>query len=188
MWETIKKYSSWLIVGVLVVLLMWSLFTERREPVVIEKRTTDTLIVTKTDTVTITKVETKIINQIDTTYIVVRDSIRVPIPISEYEFKKDGLFNFKVKGFDVSFISANVYPKTEYRTVTNTINTTIKEDKSALFVSGGFTVISETFVPQVSVDLSIKNKWLIEANVGVYKKQMIYGCKVGYNILNKKKK
>lgn len=174
----------WLIVGALVVLLIWSLNTDSGEPVVIEKHTTDTLRFEKIDTITITKIVEVEKRVTDTTYIIIRDSIPVPIFLSEYQFKEDGLFEFKVKGFDVSFISANIYQKTTTQVVETTTTKTTKQSKSALFVYGGFLAVSETFCPDIGVGLSLKNKWLISGNIALYNKKPIYGVHVGYNMFN----
>lgn len=180
-----RDILPWLIVGALVVLLVWLLNTDSGEPVVIEKRTTDTLVTERIDTVTITKVVEVEKKVVDTTYITVRDSILVPILLSEYQFKEDGIFEFRVKGFDVSFISAEVYPKTVTQIVETTTNTTVRENKSALFIYGGFSVISEDFSPKIGLALSMKNKWLIGADVGYFKKHAMITATVGYNMLNK---
>lgn len=175
---------SWIVVGVLSVLLVWSLNTESGEPVVIEKHTADTLVIERIDTVTITKV--KVIERPihDTTYITIRDSIFVPIPLREYRFSEEGVFEFNVKGFDVSFISAQVYPNTITQVVTNTVETTNRENKSAIFIYGGFSFFGGSFFPKAGASISLKNKWLISGDIGLLNKEPIYGLHVGYNILN----
>lgn len=180
-----REIIPWICVGVLVVLLVWSLGTKGEKPVVIEKRTTDTLVQTVHDTTVLEKIAYKEKRVVDTTYIVVRDSIFVPVPISEYRFKEDGLFDITARGFDVSLSNVTVYPKTEYRTITETKETTITKYKSSLFVFGGFSVISDTFSPKIGVGLSLSGKWLISGDISLYQKQPIYSCSVGYNILNK---
>ena len=181
----LREILSWVIVGALVVLLVWLLNTESGEPVVIKKHTTDTLVIEKIDTHYITQVKMVVKEKVDTHYIHVRDSIYFPIFLNEYQFKEEGVFDFKVKGHDVSFISAEVYPKTVTQIVETTTNTTIKENKSALFIYGGFSSICENFSPKMGLALSLKNKWLISADIGYFQKQPIWGCTVGYNMLNK---
>ena len=181
---SIKGFIPWICVGVLVVLLAWSLNTDSGEPVVVEKRTTDTLVQVVHDTTVITKVVTKK-EPADTVYITIRDSVFVPVPRQEYTFSEPDLFDFRVKGFDVEFLEAKVYPKTEYRTVVETKETTIRENKSALFLYGGISYFSESFYPKGGLALSLKNKWLISADVGYFQKQAIVGATVGYNMLNR---
>ena len=174
----------WVIVGVLVVLLVWSLGTKGEKPVVIERHTTDTLVKVVHDTTTITKVIT-VKEPADTVFITVRDSILIPVPRQEYTFSEQNTFDFRVKGFDVEFLEAKVYPKTEYRTITETKETTITKYRSSLFIKGGFTVISNTFSPKVGLAISMKGRWLISGDISLYQKRPIYSMTVGYNMLNK---
>jgi len=181
-----KKAIPWIIVAVLCGLLIWSLCVDSGEPTVVTERTTDTLVVTKVDTMEITKVVTKVEKEpADTVYLTVRDSILVPVPRQEYTFSKPDMFDFKVKGFEVEFLEANVYPKTVYKTITNETTTTITKYKSSLFVFGGFSWICGDFSPKVGVSLSLKGKWLISGDFGLYGKEPIYGLSVGYNVLNR---
>ena len=180
----LKRAVPWVLVGALVVLLIWSLNTDSGEPVVIEKHTTDTLVFERIDTVHIVKVKEVIKEKVDTHYIHVNDSIYFPVFLSEYHFKEDGVFDFKVKGYEVSFVSAEVYPKTITQVVETTTQATIRENKSALFIFGGFSVISNAFYPKGGLALSFKNKWLISADIGYFQKQAMIGATVGYNMLN----
>ena len=47
--------------------------------------------------------------------IIVRDTVRVAVPISRYTFS-DSLYKCEVEGFDVSLKRMEVYPRTIYRT------------------------------------------------------------------------
>ena len=181
-----NKYIPWAIVGVLVVLLLWSLNTDSREPVVITERHTDTLHRVVHDTTVITKVVTVVEKEpADTVYLTIRDSIFVPVPRQEYTFSEPNLFDFRVKGFGVEFLDAKVYPKTVYETITNETSTTVTKYRSSLFVFGGFSLICGTFSPKVGVSLSLKGKWLISGDIGLYEQKPIYSATVGYNILQK---
>lgn len=176
----------WAIVGVLGVLLLWSLNTDSGEPVVITERHTDTLTIVKHDTVEVTKVVTKVEKEpADTVYVTVRDSIPVPIPRQEYTFSEPNLFDFRVKGFGVEFLDANVYPKTVYETIYKENTNTITKYRSSLFVFGGFSSICGDFSPKVGVSLSLKGKWLISGGISLYQKQPMYDATIGYNILHK---
>lgn len=180
-----QKAIPWIIVAVLCGLLIWSLCVDSGEPTVVTERTTDTLVVTKTDTVTVTKVKTIERKVVDTTYIVHRDSIYVPVPISEYHFKKNNLFDFRVRGFDVELLEANVYPKTVYETITNENTTTITKYKSSLFVLGGLDRICGAFAPNMGLSLSFKGKLLIGAKIGLLEDKPYWGFNIGYNVLQK---
>lgn len=183
MWNRILP---WAIVGVLGVLLLWSLNTESGEPIVIKERHTDTLTIVKHDTVEVTKVVTKVEKEpADTVYITVRDSIPVPVPRKEYTFSETDMFDFRVKGFDVEFLGANVYPKTVYETIYEQNTTTVTKYRSSLFVFGGFSTICGDFFPKVGVGLSLKGKWLISGDLTLYRETPIYSATIGYNVLQK---
>ena len=181
-----SKILPWAIVGVLGVLLLWSLNTESGEPIVITERHTDTLTIVKHDTVEVTKVVTKVEKEpADTVYITVRDSIPVPVPRQEYTFSEPNMFDFRVKGYMVDFLDAKVYPKTVYETIYEQNTTTVTKYRSSLFVFGGFSAICGGFSPKMGVGLSLKGRWLISADLGLYKKTPIYSATVGYNVLQK---
>lgn len=181
-----KEYIPLTIVGVLVVLLLWSLNTDSGEPVVITERHTDTLTVVKHDTIEVTKTVTVIEKEpADTVYLTIRDSIFVPVPRQEYTFSEPDLFDFRVKGFGVEFLDAKVYPKTVYETIYEQNNSTITKYRSSLFVFGGFSSICGTFSPKVGVSLSLKGKWLISSGISFYQKQPLWDATIGYNILQK---
>lgn len=179
-----SKILPWAIVGVLVVLLFWLLNTESGEPLVIEKHTTDTLVVVKHDTTVITKVKIEK-EPADTVYITVRDTITVPIVRQEYTFSEPNMFDFRVKGYMVEFLDAKVYPKTVFETIYEQNTNTVTKYKSSLFVFGGFSAICGDFSPKAGVGLSLKGKWLISGDLGLYKKEPMWGVSVGYNILQK---
>lgn len=181
----LKGIIPWIIVAVLAVLLVWSLNVDSGEPTVIERHTTDTLTIVKTDTMYITKVVTKTKDVKDTVYITIRDSILAPVPRTEYNFSEKGVFDFNVKGYDVEFLGATVYPKTVYERVVSEKQTTVTKYKSSLFVNAGFSSICGTISPQVGISLSLKGKWLISGDLGLYNKNPYVGAKVGYNILQK---
>lgn len=181
----IRPYIPWIIACVLGVLLLWSLNVDSGEPTVVEKHITDTTLVIKHDTTVVEKIAYKEKKIVDTVFITVRDSIFVPIPISEYRFKEDGLFDITARGYEVSLSNVTVLPKTEYRTITETKETTITKYGSSLFVFGGFSVILDTFSPKIGVGLSMKGKWLISGDISFYQKQPLYSASIGYNILTK---
>ena len=173
------------IVGVLVGLLLCLLKVDSGEPRVIEKHTTDTLIVYKIDTVHILEVKKEVKEKVDTHYITIRDSIYFPIFLNEYQFKEEGLFDFRVKGYNVEFISADIYQTTIRETIETTTNVTENKDKSALFIYAGFATISDAFYPKGGIALSVKNKWLISADIGYFQKKPMIAGHIGYNMLNR---
>ena len=183
---SVKQYIPWAIVGVLVVLLLWSLNVDSGEPTVIMERHTDTLTVVKHDTTTITKVITKVEKEpADTVYLTIRDSIFVPVPRQEYTFSEPDLFDFRVKGYGVEFLDAKVYPKTVYQTITNTVETTIYKDSWNLYFGAGIWAFNKEIVPTLNLTLKAPKMWLISLNTGYYNGGLIYGGQFSYKILGK---
>lgn len=181
-----RKFIPWAIVGVLVVLLLWSLNTDSREPVVIAERHADTLTVVKHDTVEVTKVVTVVEKEpSDTVYLTVRDSIFVPVPRQEYTFSEPNLFDFRVKGFGVEFLDAKVYPKTVFETITNTVETTVYKDTWNLYLGAEIWAFNRQVVPSVNLTLKTPKKWLFGVKIGYYEGGVVYGGQIGYKILGK---
>ena len=107
--------------------------TEVRETV-----RTDTLTVVRVDTVVVEKPVPVRVAAKEPVYIQVPvpgdtvflpgDTLAVPVPIYQYSFR-DSLYSLDVSGFNVSLDRLEVYPRTIYRTVANTVERTITDKK-----------------------------------------------------------
>ena len=111
--KTKSNILPWAIVGVLGVLLLWSLNTESGEPIVITERHTDTIVKTHIDTFVVEKPVVKTKKVVEEKIIYVHDTVKVVIPISEYRFFQDGIYDITARGYDVSLNNVTVFPKTE---------------------------------------------------------------------------
>ena len=103
--------------------------TSRTE--VIEVTSTDTVTVTRIDTVVVERpTPVKVVEKRTDTLTVYRgtDTLYVPVPISRYSFR-DSLYALDVSGFNVTLDRLEVYPRTVYKTITNTTERTIQEKK-----------------------------------------------------------
>ena len=180
-----SKFIPWAIVGVLGVLLLWSLADSGEPAKVIEKKHTDTLVITKIDSVFIEKPVVKEKKVVEEKIIYVHDTVKVVIPISEYRFFQDGIYDITARGYDVSLSNVTVFPKTEYRTVTNTVETTVYKETWNLYFGAGIWAFDKEIVPTVNLALKTPKKWLFSANIGYYNRGLIYGGQVSYKILGK---
>ncbi len=107
--------------------------TEVRETV-----RTDTLTVVRVDTVVVEKPVPVRVAEKEPVYIQVPvpgdtvflpgDTLTAPVPIYQYSFR-DSLYALDVSGFNVTLDRLEVYPRTIYRTVTNTVERTITDKK-----------------------------------------------------------
>lgn len=79
--------------------------------------------------------------------IVVRDTVRVAVPISRYTFA-DSLYRCEVEGYDVELKRMEVYPRTIYRTQTIT-----KQSRWGVGVQVGYGMSREGITPYVGVGL-----------------------------------
>jgi hypothetical protein len=167
------------------VLLLWSLNTESGEPIVITERHTDTIVKARIDTFVVEKPVVKTKKVVEEKIIYIHDTVKVVIPISEYRFFQDGIYDITARGYDVSLSNVTVFPKTEYRTVTNTVETTIYKDTWNLYFGAGFWAFNKQVVPLVNLTLKTPKMWLISLNTGYYNGSFIYGGQFSYKILGK---
>ena len=182
----LKLHTIYLVIIAVLVLIL-GLLLKRPEKVITEtKYLTDTTFVERIDTVEITKVVEVEKRVVDTTYITVRDSVLVPIPMNEYRFFQKGLYDITAYGYNVSLSNITVFPKTVYQTVTNTVEKEVLvKQKPSLFASVGIDHISGEFSPNVGLFLSWNSRWILGAKVGIYANNACYGACVGYNVLSK---
>lgn len=54
--------------------------------------------------------------------------LKVPIPIYQYSFR-DSLYSLKVSGFNVEIDEFEIYPRTIYKTITNTVERKVTDKK-----------------------------------------------------------
>ena len=107
--------------------------TEVRETV-----RTDTLTVVRVDTVLVEKPVPVRVAEKEPVYIQVPvpgdtvflpgDTLEVPVPIRQYSFC-DSLYSLDVSGFNVTLDRREVYPRTVYKTITNTTERTVTDKK-----------------------------------------------------------
>ncbi len=145
------------------------------------KYNTDTLVITKYDTVTFThlkEVEKKVI---DTIYLNA-DSGKCIIPISEYRFKKDNEYDITARGYEVSLSNVTIFPQTEYRTVTNTVEKEVILKKPSLYLGVGFMVYNRDIIPEVGIYYSNKGKFLFGLKMGYIEGNTIWSGTIAYKI------
>ena len=181
-----KRFIPWTIVACLCVLLILLLARDSRvAPTIIETQRTDTLYRTRVDTMVVEKPVVKEKKVVEEKIIYIHDTIKVAIPISEYRFFEDGLYDITARGYEVSLSNVTVFPKTEYTTITTTTEKTIYKDAWDCYLGAGIWAFNKEVVPTVNLIVKAPNRWLLGANIGWYNKQPIYGGSVNYKILGK---
>lgn len=181
-----RKFIPWVIVACLCVLLILLLVRDSRvAPTIIETQHTDTLYRKRVDTLVVEKPVVKTEKVVEEKIIYVHDTIKVAIPISEYRFFEDGLYDITARGYEVSLSNVTVFPKTEYTTITTTTEKTIYKDTWNLYLGAEIWAFNRQVVPSVNLTLKTPKKWLFGAKIGYYEGGVVYGGQISYKILGK---
>lgn len=120
-----------------------------------EKVIIDTLIVEKPipDTIVnikyIEKILPRVIEKTDT--LIVKDSIKVYVPINKYIFEEPDKYKIEASGYEVSLDKVELYPKTIYKTETKTIKT---KPKFGIGIHVGYGICGNRFSPYVGIGIS----------------------------------
>lgn len=181
-----SKILPWAIVACLSALLILLLVRDSRvAPTIIETQRTDTLYKTRVDTFVVEKPVVKTEKVVEEKIVYVHDTIKVLIPISEYRFFEEGLYDITARGYEVSLSNVTVFPKTEYTTITTTTEKTIYKDAWNCYLGVGIWAFDREIAPMVNLMIKTQNRWLFGLNIGYYNKQPMYGGSVNYKILGK---
>ena len=177
--------SLYAIVGSLVVGFLLGFFL-RKDRVEYETKI-ETIIDTtiRVDTLVVEKPVVKTEKVVAEKIIYVHDTIKVAIPISEYRFFEDGLYDITARGYEVSLSNVTVFPKTEYTTITTTTEKTIYKDTWNLYLGVEIWAFNRQVVPSVNLTLKTPKKWLLGAKIGYYEGGVVYGGQISYKILGK---
>lgn len=177
--------SLYAIVGSLVVAFLLGFFL-RKDRVEYETKI-ETIIDTtiRVDTLVVEKPVVKTEKVVAEKIIYVHDTIKVAIPISEYRFFEDGLYDITARGYEVSLSNVTVFPKTEYTTITTTTEKTIYKDTWNLYLGAEIWAFNRQVVPSVNLTLKTPKKWLFGAKIGYYEGGIVYGGQISYKIFGK---
>jgi hypothetical protein len=177
----LKLHIVYLVI-IAVLALILGLVLKRPEKVITEtKYLTDTTFVERIDTVEITKIVEVEKRVVDTTYIIVRDSILVPIPLSEYRFFQKGLYDITAYGYNVSLSNITVFPKTVYQTVINTVEKEVMITSWDIYGGFGIWRFKEEWIPNIGLAVKAPKNLLFTANLGYYDKDLLCGGTLYYN-------
>ena len=177
--------SLYAIVGSLVAAFLLGFFL-RKDRVEYETKI-ETIIDTtiRVDTLVVEKPVVKTEKVVAEKIIYVHDTIKVAIPISEYRFFEDGLYDITARGYEVSLSNVTVFPKTVFETITNTVETTVYKDTWNLYLGAEIWAFNRQVVPSVNLTLKTPKKWLLGVKIGYYEGGVVYGGQIGYKILGK---
>lgn len=143
----------------------------------------DTVIIYRTDTIVEYTVKYKEYKVIDTAYIETQNKPFLALPVVSKHFAKEKLYDAWISGYkDVLMDSIKVYPKTEYKTITNTNVIEVYPKTWDLYANVGFSHFDGTFVPKVGVSIKNKKETLYGAEIGSYGDDLYIGLNIGFKI------
>ena len=174
--------------SILILLIILSIFfvlgwfiggcTSEKEEVIRERIIRDTTTLIKVDTITFTKVVEVERVRVDTVFYRLDDGKDVAIPIDEYRFTKDGVYDITARGYGVTLPSVTVFPTTETKYITNTIEREVLVRKWDFYLGGGIYGFNNKVAPMVGLCVKTPNRWLLSANVGICDNKFAYGASV----------
>lgn len=173
------KYIPYIIIAVLLVSLIFSL-TNRKE-VVIETKTSDTVVVVKLDTVKVEKPTfiTEVI--VDTFFIEKSENDAYIIPKTQRYYKTDE-YEAWVSGYKPNLDSIYTFNKTITNDITNTITREIYPKTTDFYLNAGADYINGQFAPNVGASVKFKRDIMLSGSVGLYDKSVYYGLKIGFKL------
>jgi predicted oxidoreductase (fatty acid repression mutant protein) len=78
-----------------------------------------------------------------------------------------------------------IFPKTVYKTITNTTETTKTVEAFALYAGAGLWHYNNSVIPHASIAAKIPKNWIILADVGYYDNSVILGGTALYKFTQK---
>ena len=119
-----------------------------------EKVIVDTLVIEKPVVNTVTHIKyverylPTTIEKVDT--LIVRDSIKVYVPINKYLFEEPNKYRIEASGYEVSLDKVELFPKTVYKTETNVVK---KKPRFGIGVQVGYGICGDRVSPYVGVGI-----------------------------------
>lgn len=179
--DKLKSHIIYLVI-IAVLLVVIKIVSDRPERVIeVVREINDTVIVTKYDTLIFTNIIENEKRVVDTVYLESNNNV-TPIPISEYRFNKENEYDITAYGYNVSLSNVTVYPKTEYKSVTNVIEKEVQLPKVNFYGTFGFASFNDEFYPNIGLTMSYNQNLLISANIGYLRGNAYYYATLGYKI------
>lgn len=176
------QVSLYIILVLLVVICV--LYDEnKRESEVVHTHTTDTITIVKNDTVIETRVKYLEKRIVDTVFVETKSGEIITLPIVSKHFGKEETYDVWVSGVEpLEMDSIMVYPRTEYRTITNTERTTIDKKGTDIYVNAGLSHADGSFMPRVGISIKTNKNVLYGAEIGSFDGKTFLGVNVGFKI------
>lgn len=178
----IKSHIIYLLIIITLVIVSVIGFSRPKKTIesVVEK--TDTIITTKVDTIMITDIRYVEKKVVDTVYVRSIGGEQALLPMYDYRFRKDGIYDITAYGYGVLIKSIEVYPETKTYTITNTTERVIEKKSWDMYLGAGITAYNNAVIPSINLTVKTPNRWLFGANIGYGAYGLSYGCVLAYRI------
>lgn len=147
---------------------------------IVERR--DTTIVTKIDTIVNTDVRYVERRVVDTIYVTTNESGFGIVPMYDYHFKKNGIYDIWAYGYGVIMRNVTVYPMTRTVYVNKTIEKEIIRKNWDCYLGLGISALNNKVIPNISIAVKTPNRWLLTANLGYCDIGVQYGFGIMYRL------
>lgn len=167
---------------VVIVVLVASLFSSKRQIKVVENRVTDTILKIRVDTLTryVPKYITK--KTTDTIYLQANDKNEVALEIEQKHYSENGVYDAWISGYQTNLDSIKTYPRVEYRTITNNITKEIYKSTIDFYPYLGFRKLDDKIGQVIGLTIKMPKKWIYSAEIGVMDNKIMYGVSLGYKL------
>lgn len=183
------KNSIYLVVIAFIVFILLQIAPKTQDSIVDGKieRKIDTIIRVDTiinyDTIIEYAVKYKDRKVTDTVYVETENKPFLALPVVSKHFTKENLYDVWVSGVEpLEMDSIMVYPRTEYRTITNTERTTVDKKETDIYVNAGLSHADGSFMPRVGISIKTKRNVLYGAEIGSFDGKTFLGVNVGFKI------
>lgn len=122
---------------------------------------------------------------VDTVYIEKEDE-SIALPVISKHYRSEDVYDVWISGVEpLRLDSATVYPRTEYKTIVSYKDRLVADNKYRLAFGGGFSLISERFIPHVGISLITPQNAVISLNLANYDNVCMYSLDVKLKIFEK---
>lgn len=180
--QWIKTYIPYVVIGIC---LFWIIKLSFNSPNIPHKEiihTTDTVIIKKTDTIKLVSPRYVTKHIVDTFVYYIDSTKSISFPIEQKYYKEEGRYEAWISGIQPKLDQINVFNKTEYKTVTNTVY----KNRWEGYLFGQISTLGNKVIPTIGLNIKTPESLLFGFGVGLYENNPVYSVSLGYSIFKSK--
>lgn len=179
------KRLSYIVLGICLIWIVLNPLFRSPKPHIETIYITDTITITKIDTLELVSpifVTKKIV---DTFFVYLNDSTKISFPIEQKFYKEEGKYEAWVSGINPCLDKINVYNKTEYKTINNTITNTVYKNTWKGYIGGEISTFDGKVIPSINLMLISPKSLAFGCGYGMYNGKSMYNLNVSYKFFGK---